>query len=65
MIRAVEESFGRHIRLTENEYGQADGQTFFVPWELWAATPKDERRDQDGWDDIDRCRSFVDVMLDH
>ena len=35
MIRAVEESFGRHIRLTENEYGQADSQTFLVPWELW------------------------------
>ena len=35
MIRAVEESFGRHVRLTENEYGQADSQTFFVPWELW------------------------------
>lgn len=35
MIRAVEESFGRQIRLTANEYGQADIQTFLVPWELW------------------------------
>lgn len=35
MIRAVQESFGRHVRLTATEYGQADIQTFLVPWELW------------------------------
>ena len=36
MIHAAQESSERHIRLTENEYGQADKQTFLVPWELWA-----------------------------
>jgi hypothetical protein len=35
MISAAQESTGRRIRLTANEYGQADIQTFLVPWELW------------------------------